>query len=527
MDISVFTTTNDIEQLRTLALAMVQNAVSENAEKEEKLRQQNISLQQRIQLLEEMLTLARQQRFGKKGETLAGMQRSLFEEDADADIATVEAQLDTLLPPEEKEPRSRPVRKPLPAHLPRNEIVIEPASTEICPDPECQGALRFIRNEVSEKLEYIPARIVVNQYVRPQYSCTCCQQVVSGEMPAHIIPKGVAEPSLIAQVVISKHCDHMPLYRQQPVLARSDIHLPVSTMADMVGRAGAALAALAPLAGSLHRMLLTRDVLHVDETPLQILDTKKGGKSHQSYLWAYVSGERSGVPVVCFDSQPGRGHEYPENWLHGWKGKLVVDGHKAYRTLANKVAGITLTGCWAHARRGFADLYKASKDPRAAMAVRKIAGLYRLEKKVNHRPADKIRQWRKRYAKPILDDLWAWLTEQEAACPPGGALHKAIVYALSHRVELSVFLNDGAVALDNNVCERAIKTVVMGRKSWLFAGSRMAGARAAQIMSLLETAKRNGLEPHAWLTDVLQRLPGWPDERLNELLPLPGFIFAN
>lgn len=524
MDISVLTTTNDIEQLRTLALAMVQKVMSENEEKE-KLCQKNAGLLQRILLLEEMLKLTRQQRFGKKGETLAGMQRSLFEEDVDADIAALTAHLDKLQPPsteEEKTPRAQPARKPLPAHLPRQEIVIEPASTESCPD--CHGMLRHIRDEVSEKLEYIPARVVVNRYVRPQYSCACCQRVVSGEMPAHIIPKSMAEPSLIAQVVISKHCDHMPLYRQQSVLARSEVDLPVSTMADMVGHAGAALA---PLADALHQMLLTCNVLHADETPLQILDTKKGGKSSPGYLWAYVSGDRSGVPVVCFDSQPGRGHEYPENWLHGWKGKLVVDGHKAYRTLANKVAGITLAGCWAHARRGFADLYKANKDPRAAIAVKKIAGLYRLEKKVSHRPADKIRQWRKRYAKPILDDLWVWLTEQEAACPPGGALHKAIVYTLSHRVELSVFLGDGAVALDNNICERAIKTVVMGRKSWLFAGSRMAGARAAQIMSLLETAKRNGLEPHAWLTDVLQRLPGWPEERLNALLPLPGFTFAN
>lgn len=298
MDISVLSTTNDIEQLRTLALAMVQNAVSENAEKQEKLRRQNTTLQQRILLLEEALKLACQQRFGKKSETLAGMQRSLFEEDMDADIAAVEAQLDTLLPAGEKVAPERPARKPLPTHLPRVTKTIEPASTENCPD--CQGVLRHIRDEVSEKLEYIPARVVVNRYVRPQYSCTCCQRVVSGDMPAHIIPKGVAEPSLIAQLVISKHCDHMPLYRQQPVLARSDIHLPVSTMADMVGRAGAALT---PLAESLHRMLLTRDVLHADETPLQILDTKKGGKARSGYLWTYVSGEKSGPAVALVHGQ--------------------------------------------------------------------------------------------------------------------------------------------------------------------------------------------------------------------------------
>lgn len=302
MDISVPATTNDIEQLRALALAMVQKVVSEQAETEK--------LQQRILLLEEMLKLVRQQRFGKKGETLAGMQRSLFEEDMDADIAAVEAQLDMLLPAEEKNAPERPARKPLPAHLPRVTKTIEPASTESCPDS--QGALRHIRDEVSEKLEYIPARVVVNRYVRPQYGCTCCQRVVSGNMPAHIIPKSVAEPSLIAQVVISKYCDH----RQQPVLARSDIHLPVSTMADMVGRAGAALK---PLAESLHRMLLTRDVLHADETPLQILDTKKGGKARAGYLWAYVSGEKSGSAIVCFDSQPGRSSRYAVEYLKGWE----------------------------------------------------------------------------------------------------------------------------------------------------------------------------------------------------------------
>nr|WP_081375926.1 IS66 family transposase [Serratia fonticola] len=522
MDISVLTTISDIEQLRTLALAMVQNAMSENAEKE-KLRQQNTGLQQRIELLEEMLKLARQQRFGKKGETLAGMQRSLFEEDMDADIAAAEAQLDTLLPPEETSPGKSPARKPLPAHLPRKEIVIVPASTESCPDPECPGMLHHIRDEVSEKLEYIPARIVVNRYVRPQYGCNCCQCVVSGDMPAHIIPKSVAEPSLIAQLVISKHCDHMPLYRQQSVLARSDISLPVSTMADTVGRAGTVLT---PLAETLHRMLLTRDVVHADETPLQLLDTRKGGKSRAGYLWCYVSGERSGPPVVCFDCQPGRSSQYPAGYLKDWAGSLVVDGYPAYETLANQHNGIILSGCWAHARRNFAELYKAGKDPRAATAIRQIASLYRLEKKIRHRPVEKVRQWRQRYARPALEKLWHWLEQQKNACPENSALGKAITYALKRRVALIRFLDDGGLPLDNNVCERAIKPVVMGRKSWLFAGSVAAGERAAKIMSLLETAKMNGLEPHAWLTDVLRRLPGWPEGRLEELLPLPGFTFA-
>ncbi|ELO0596784.1 IS66 family transposase, partial [Salmonella enterica] len=359
--------------------------------------------------------------------------------------------------------------------------------------------------------------------VRPQYSCPCCQKVFSGEMPAHILPKSAVEPSVIAQVVINKYCDHLPLYRQNNIFARADVGLPESSLSGMVGVAGAALS---PLAELLHRELLTRGVIHADETGMRILDTKKGGKSRSGYLWVYVSGERSGSRIVCFDCQTGRGHEHPENWLQDWSGTLVVDGYQAYRTLAGKVPGIILAGCWSHARRGFADLYKMNKEPRAALAVKKIAGLYRLEKKISSRPVEKIRQWRQRYARPILEELWSWLEEQEQRCPPGGALHKAIVYTLARCVELGLFLEDGAVPLDNNLCERAIKTVVMGRKSWLFAGSRMAGERAARIMSLLETAKLNGLEPHAWLTDVLNRLPSWPEDRLDEFLPLPGFTFS-
>lgn len=341
MDISALNTTNDIEKLRAMALAMVQKVMSENAEKERELLEKS----RRIQLLEEMLKLVRQQRFGKKCETLAGMQRSLFEEDVDVDIAALTAHLDKLLlqSPEEDEKasRSRPIRKSLPAHLPRVEKIIQP-DTDHC--PECDEPLHYIRDAVSEKLEYIPAHFVVNCYVRPQYSCPCCQKVFSGEMPAHILPKSAVEPSVIAQVIINKYGDHLPLYRQQQVFARSDVGLPVSSMADMVGAAGAALS---PLAALLHRELINRPVVHADETTLKLLNTKKGGKSCSGYLWAYVSGERTGPSVVCFNCRTGRSHEYPENWLQGWGGTLVVDGHKAYRTLANKVPEITLAGCWA------------------------------------------------------------------------------------------------------------------------------------------------------------------------------------
>lgn len=331
MYISLLRTTSDPEQLRTLAIAMVQKVMAENAE-----------LQNRIRIWEEQLKLTRQQRFGKKCESLAGMQRSLFEEDVDADIAEISAHLDRLLPQsgDEEKTTTRPVRKPLPSHLPRIEKVILPAEAHC---PECDETLHFIRNEVSEKMEYIPAQVVVHRYVRPQYSCPCCEKVFSGTMPAHILPKSAVEPSVIAQVVISKYTDHLPVYRQQPIFSRMGVEFPVSTMADMIGVAGAVLA---PLAKLLRHELLTREVIHADETYLRLLDTRKGGKSCSGWLWAYVSGERSCPPVICFDSQTGRALRYPEAWLKDWHGgTLVSDGYSVYKSLVDNHSGITSACC--------------------------------------------------------------------------------------------------------------------------------------------------------------------------------------
>lgn len=519
MDISVLMTTNDIEQLRTLALAMVRNVVAENAEKKHELQNK----EHRIRLLEEALMLARQQRFGRKCEALSGLQRLLFEEDTDADISAAETQLENLLPKGpvgEAEQRSTPVRKPLPGHLPRVDKVITP-EPDNCPD--CGHTLRFIRDEISERLDYLPARFVVNRYVRPQYSCDCCQTVVSAPMPANIIPKGVPEVGLVTQVVISKYRDYQPLYRQNHIFARSGVEIPVSTQAGWVGTAGVALE---PLAALMRLELLKRTVLHADETPLLILDAKLGGRARKGYLWAYVSGEKTGPAIVCFDSQAGRAAKYPQNYLSNWSGSLVSDGYSAYHPL-NNGGDVVNIACWAHARRGFADLFKANQDPRAETALKIVSQLYKLEKKIRHRPADKIRQWRQRYSKPRLDTLWTWLGRQVEACPPNSALYKAIQYALNHKIALCRFLEDGALPLDNNRCERAIRPVVMGRSNWLFAGSLAAGQRAAKIMSLLETARLNGLEPYTWLKSVLTRLPEWPEERLHELLPFPENTFPD
>lgn len=522
MDIHALTTTQDIETLRTLALAMVQSLVVENeniCQKKDSLLQKK---ERRIRLLEEALLLARQHRFGRQCETLTGLQRSLFEEDTDTDIAAAQIQLNNVLPitpAVETEKKSVPVRKPLPTSLPRVEAHLSPTTTD-CPD--CGQALRFMRDEVSERLDYVPARFIVRRYVRPQYSCTCCEQVISAPMPASIIPKGLPETGLVTQVVISKYCDYLPLYRQQSIFARHGIDIPASTQAGWVA---AASVALAPLATLLQDALLTRSVLHADETPLLMLDAKRGGKARKGYLWAYVSGEKTGASIACFDSQPGRAAKYPQAYLQNWSGALISDGYAAYHPLNNGGKVINV-GCWSHARRGFSDLFKANKDPRAEMDLALMSELYALEKKIKDRPVNKIRQWRQRYSKPKLEALWAWLENQLHTCAMGSALYKAVRYALNHKIALSQFIDDGKLPLDNNRCERAIRRVVMGRSNWLFAGSQAAGERAAKIMGLLETARLNGLEPYDWLKSVLTRLPEQPKDRLHELLPFAENHFS-
>ncbi|EJA9120249.1 IS66 family transposase, partial [Escherichia coli] len=347
--------------------------------------------------------------------------------------------------------------------------------------------------------------------------------------PSRPIERGIAGPGLLARVLTGKYCEHLPLYRQSEIFARQGIELSRALLSNWVD---ACCQLMTPLNDTLYRYVMNTRKVHTDDTPVKVLAPGRK-KAKTGRIWTYVRDDRnagsSEPPAVWFAYSPDRQGKHPVQHLRPFRGILQADAFSGYDRLfsAEREGGaLTEVACWAHARRGFADLYKISKDPRAAIAVKKIAGLYRLEKKISSRPVEKIRQWRQRYARPILEDLWSWLEEQEPQCSPGRALHKAIVYALSHRVELSRFLEDGAVPLDNNVCERAIKNVVLGRKSWLFAGSQMAGERAAQIMSLLETAKRNGLEPHAWLTDVLMRLPEWPEERLAELLPLEGFTFS-
>ncbi|WP_145504217.1 IS66 family transposase [Yersinia vastinensis] len=499
MDIDALFTTQDPHELRVRALALLEAQAHY------------------IQALEDALKAGRRWRFGRKSEAFQGEQRSLAEEDVDADTADLEQQLAAVLPAGKAPPATPPKRQPLPPELPRETVRLD-LSSPACPD--CGHTLRPLRDEVSERLEYIPARVVVHRTVRPHYSCPCCETVHAVPLPPQLIEKGQPGPGLLAQVTVAKCSDHLPLYRQQKIYLRHGIDIPCSTLAGWFGAVGAALK---PLADALQRDLLRQPVLQADETPLLLLNPEKG-HSQKGYLWAYVSAAGADRAVVLYDCQPGRSGTYARAMLDSWQGTLVVDGYAGYRALFDE-GSVKEAGCWAHVRRKFFDQHKANGSPVAETALATLRELYKLERRIKQRPAEQRRRWRQRYAKPRLKAFETWLQVKRQKTAPNSGIRKAIDYALKRWPALLVYLEDGRVPIDNNRTENAIRPVAVGRKNWLFAGSLRAGQRMANILSLLETAKMNGLEPYGWLRDVLTRLPSWPNRRLNELLPYAGNTF--
>lgn len=524
MDIDALLASQNPDDLRSLALKLLAD-LDRQTQKNEAQANNAIKLQvtlerqtQYIQQLEEALKNARHWRFGRKSEAFQGEQRGLFDEDIQADAVDIEQQLAILLPELKTQQSVAPKRRPLPPELPRQDIRLAPAS-DSCPD--CGHALRFIRDEISERLEYVPARFIVHRHIRPQFSCEHCDSVVSAPLPAQLIEKGQPGPGLLAQVVCAKSLDHLPLYRQQVIYQRSGVDIPRSTLAGWFGAVGAALK---PLAGRLHHDLLQHPVLQADETPLSLLDPGKG-KTQRGYLWAYITTQSAERAIVLYDCQPGRSGQYARDILGRWHGTLVVDGYAGYQALFDSGQAFE-AGCWAHARRKFFELYTVNKSPVAKLALDTIRELYKLERTIRQRPADKKRQWRQRYAKSRLEVFHQWLVLQQPQAAPNSALRKALDYTLKRWPALLRYLEDGRVPIDNNRCENAMRPVALGRKNWMFAGSLRAGQRMAAILSLLETAKLNGHNPYIWLRDVLTRLPTWPNNRISELLPYAENSFS-
>ena len=450
-------------------------------------------------------------RFANKSEQFSAEQRELFEESWNTDTSAQEAEVEQLStrPPAK---RVRAGRQPLPDHLPRIEHRHEPES---CTCGQCGKDLVKIGEDISEQLDVEPARFFVHRHIRPQYACRACETISAAPIPVAIIDGGMAAPGLLTWVMISKFQDHLPLYRLEQIAARQQVPLARSTLAEWVGRVGVALQ---PLVDRLTVLLRERSVLHADETPVPQLDPGKG-KTKKAYLWAYRSNDlEPGPPMLVFDYQPGRHGLHVRNFLDDWHGHLMVDDYAGYKALFAQ--GVTELACLAHARRKFLDLYAANQSPIAAEALRRIGELYGVERQAQERDAMSRLQLRQHEAQPRLDALHAWLLQTRISVADGSGTAKALDYSIKRWPALVRYADSGVLPIDNNPVENAIRPIAIGKKNWLFAGSERAGRRAAAIQSLLGTAKLNGLDPHAWLKDTLEKLPVWPNSRIDELLPL-------
>ena len=360
----------------------------------------------------------------------------------------------------------------------------------------------------------MPAQFFVLRHIRGKYACACCQSIQAAPMPAQIIDKGMPAPGLLAQVVVAKHDDHLPLYRQTEIYARSGVHIARSSMAQWVGICGVRLA---PLANALREFILGHSVIHADETPVALLAPGRG-KTRRAYVWVYRTTNFVAQRAVLYDFAASRAGEHPRRVLQGFSGTLLTDDYSGYHALhAQGLVSSAL--CFAHARRKLFEAHKLNASPIAGQAVALIAKLYEVEREARELEPDARRLLRQQRSRPVADALHAWLTTQRQTLAKADATAKAIDYALINWRALTRHLDDGNVPIDNNAAENAVRPLVVGRKNWLFVGSQQAGERAAVVMSLIESAKLNGHDPWAYLKDVFERLPTLKQRDLAQLLP--------
>jgi transposase len=458
-------------------------------------------------------------RFGRRSESLSEDQLQLALEDTEQEAASGQAGSEQKTPAERKAraARRRTNRGALPAHLPRVETVVDVTST-VCPC--CAGTLHRIGEDVSERLDIVPAQFRVLVVRRPKYACRTCTDVVAqAPAPARLIEGGLPTEATVAQVLVSKFADHLPLYRQAQIYARQGIALDRSTLADWVGRAAFLLR---PVHERLLDKLKASPKLFADETTAPVLDPGRG-RTKTGQLFAYARDDRpwggTDPPGVAYVYAPDRKAERPIAHLSGFKGILQVDGYGGYKVLA-KQGDVRLAFCWSHVRRHFYELANPGPAPIAAEALTRIAALYRIEQDIRGRSADQRRAVRQERSRPLVEDLEPWLRTKLQLISQKTKLAAAIRYTLSRWQGLCLFLEDGHIEIDNNVVERSIRPLALTRKNALFAGSDGGAEHWAVIASLIETCKLIGVEPYAYLADVITRIvDSHPNSRLDELLP--------
>ena len=465
-----------------------------------------------IEKLKHQLAGQNRHRFGVRSESLDQLNLT-FEEDEEIAEAADEQAKPAQPPVEDKAPRQHS-RKPLPDHLDRHDEVLSPGDD--C--TRCGGKLKTLGEDITEELEYVPGRFVVNRIVRPRKACAGCEAVVQSPLPSRPIERGRPGPGLLAHVLVSKYADHLPLYRQSQIYAREGIDLDRSTMADWVGRS---TALLEPLADEIGRMVRRGNALFADDTPVK-MQAPGQKKTKTARVWTYVRDERpwsgSSPPCAWYQFTIDRKGAHPVSHLAGYRGWVHADGYSGFNGLFgdNKAGEMA---CVAHVRRKFVDVFASQGNAIAEEAIRRIAELYAVEKDARGKaPEDRV-ALRQARSKPIFDNLEAWLHAQLPKISGKSPLAQAIRYALGRMPKARPYLGNGHLELDNNTAERAVKPVAIGRKNWMFAGSEGGGKAMAIAFTLIETAKLNNVDPQAWLTWVLAQIADHKITRLDELLP--------
>lgn len=488
-----------------------------------------------IQALKIRIAKLKRQKFGPSSEKIEREidQLQLALEDLEVAMATAEAKPEpteaaatTETPAERAAPRRR--GKPRIAETtPRERVVLDPG--ECCPD--CGGPLRLVDEDVAEILDLVAAQLKVIETARLKKSCRQCERIVQPPAPTRPIPRGMAGPGLLAHILVAKYDDHLPLYRQGEIFARHGADIPRSTLIDWCGQA---IAVLRPLIERIKTNVMCTDRLHADDTPIQVLDPmvrQTRGKARaikEGRIWVYVRDDRpwggKDPPAIAYYFSPDRKGEHPQGHLAEFKGVLQADAYGGFAKLYQATAPDTEprvreAACWAHLRRDFHDVWKATASPLAKDALERIGRLYDIEREITGQPAERRREARQNRSRPHVDAFRLWCEGQLARVPAKGDLAKAMRYALKRWDAFTLFLEDGRIAIDNNPAERAIRPVAIGRKNWLFAGSDAGGETLADAMTIIETAKLSGLNPEAYLTDVLARINDHIVTRLDELLP--------
>jgi transposase len=513
MTVDLSTLPDDVGALRA-ALAAMQAALDAERAERQRVEEQNDRLRH-------FLSQLRRMQFGPRSEKLDQDQLNLALEDIEQAVAEGDAQSEKS-DPEIKRTRSaerHQNRSALPPHLPRIEIVIEPETTAcLC----CQGVMHVIGEDRSERLDIIPARYQVIVTRRPRYGCRACSSaVVQAPAPARLIEGGLPTERLVANVLVNKYADHLPLYRQAQALGRQGIEIDRSTLAFWVGYAAAELR---PLWVLMREDLLGSATLFVDETKAPVLDPGRG-RTKTGYFWAIARDDRPwrgmDPPAVVYTYAPGRGAVHAAGLLLNYVGIIQTDGYTAYKNVASRPdTAVTIAHCWTHLRRRFVDITKNAPAPLADEAIRRIAALYAIEAEIRGRSAEERRTIRQERSRPLVEALKAWFDAQLLRLSAKSKLAEAIGYALNQWEGLVRFIDDGRIEMDTNTVERAMRPIVLNRKNALFAGHDLGAENWAIIASLIETCKLHDVNSETYLADVLTKLVGnWPNSRLAELTP--------